>query len=125
MAFEKHEVAILALMFDKKDLINEVDVDLFEDPKVRDMFLLMQEYKEANGELSTRNLSVRLDKDYEKHMQSLRKYLREPPDESLILKMIANKIVKRRILEIVPQLSNLELDDFESLKRDIIKAESL
>lgn len=125
MAFEKHEVAILALMFDKKELLNEIDEDLFEDPKVRDMFSLMKEYQKINGDLSTRNLSLRLDRDYDRHMQSLRKYLRDMPDESLILKMLGNKIVKRRILEIVPQLSNLELDDYEDLKKDILKAEAL
>lgn len=125
MAFEKHELAILALMFKKRELLNEIDIELFEDPKVRDIFSLMRDCNQTNGSLTTRNISLRLDKNYDRHLQNLRRYLRDMPDEDLLLKMLGNKLLKRRILEIVPQLSNLELEDYEELKRAIIKAESL
>lgn len=121
---EWHEIAIISLLYKRKELALEIDDNIFDDPKSKAIFQYIKELHSEN-ELSTRTLSLVLGSEYNKHIIKLRKFLRNPIDEKLILRMLGNKLVRNKILEIIPTLSKLQLDDFSELKQVIKEAESL
>lgn len=120
------EITILGLLLKKPELLGEVEEDLFEDFKNKEMFNLIKSYySERNLAMSTRELSLTLGHEYEEHLFKLRKALRDPPDEKAVLKILGNKVVKKSVLEIVPPLSKLRMENYDSLKEAIYKAEVL
>jgi replicative DNA helicase len=119
------EVAILALLLNKRELIYELNESLFDDPKVEDIYKIIKQYDTDKKNISTRELSIILGKDYKEHLNKLRRYIRSMPDERLIINIIGNKFVKQSFLDVAPDLSRLSLNDFDSLKEAIDRAESL
>lgn len=122
---EWHEIAIIALLFDRKELAMSLSEDLFDDPKSREIFQVSREIIRDNKTVSTKEISLILGSDYDKYMKKLRKMRRDPPDEDLVLRMLGNKIVKSTLLDMAPKLAKLELGDYEDLKKAIKDAESL
>lgn len=120
-----HEIAILALLFERKELVGDLDSDFFEDSKTRDIFYQMKKFIKRNKEVTTRELSLLMGKDYNSHMSKLRKFIREPPKDEVVLQMLGNKMVKKAILEVVPSLSKLNLTTYEKIKSAISTAENL
>lgn len=120
------EITILGLLLKKPELLGEIEEDLFEDFKNKEMFnLIKSHYLERSTPMSTRELSLTLGHEYEDSLSKLRKALRDPPDEKSVLKVLGNKIVKKSVLDIVPPLSKLRVDNYDLLKESIYKAESL
>ena len=70
------EVAILALLLNKRELIYEVSDDVFDDPKAQDIYRLIKEYDSDKKNISTRELSIILGKDYKEHLNKLRRFIR-------------------------------------------------
>lgn len=120
-----HEVAILAFIMKNLDVIELVDPSIFEDEKSKEIFSMIKDYNSKGEILTTKEMATVLDKDFDKHLRRLRDYLREPPEKDFILRILGNKIVKKSILEIVPELSKLELRDYAPIKDAITAAESL
>lgn len=120
-----HELAILALLFRKKELAFEVNENIFDDPKTLSIFHTTKSLLKHGKEVTTKELSLLLGSDYDKYLKKLRKLRRDPPDEELVLRMLGNKIVKNKLLEVAPLLAKLELEDYEELKAAIKDAESL
>lgn len=122
---EWHEIAIIALLFDRKELALSLSDELFDDPKSKEIFQVSREIIRDNKSVSTKEISLILGSEYDKYMKKLRKMRRDPPDEDLVLRMLGNKIVKSTLLDMAPKLAKLELADYEELKRAIVQAESL
>ncbi len=122
---EWHEIAIIALLFDRKELAIGLDDGLFDDPKSKEIFQVTKEILRENKKVSTKEISLILGSDYDKYLKKLRKMRRDPPDEDLVLRMLGNKIVKSTLLDVAPKLAKLELGDYEELKKSIKEAESL
>lgn len=119
------EVAILALLLNKRELIYEIKEDMFDDHKAQDIYRLIKEYDSDKKNISTRELSIILGKDYKSHLNHLRKFIRKMPDERLLINIIGNKFVKEALLNVAPKLSSLNLDNFDEITEAIDKAESL
>lgn len=122
---EWHEIAIIALLFDRKELALSLSEDLFDDPKSREIFQVSQEIIRDNKKVSTKEISLILGSEYDKYLKKLRKMRRDPPDEDLVLRMLGNKIVKSALLDVAPKLATLKLGDYDQLKKAIQEAESL
>lgn len=120
-----HEVAIISYLLDKKELIPQIRDEIFTDPKAKDIFEVVKDNHFKEKLITTRELSLLMGKEYDKYLSRLRKFIREPPDEALVLRLIANKIVKEALVDIAPEIGRLEVEDFSELKKAIEVAEAL